>query len=60
MPRPPKLSPAELAAALATVPTWSLDATGALARSFRFATFADAFAFMTRVAFHAERLKAAQ
>lgn len=28
---------------------------GALHRSFRFADFAEAFAFLTRVAFHAER-----
>lgn len=35
---------------------WSLAADGkALERSFRFADFAEAFAFLTRVALHAEK-----
>lgn len=46
------LSPAEFAA----LPRWAVDSTGALARSFRFETFSEAFAFMTRVALAAERL----
>jgi len=35
--------------------SWN-EADGALMREFRFASFADAFAFMTRVAFIAEEL----
>lgn len=35
---------------------WTLDASGkALVRSFRFEDFAEAFAFLTRVAMHAEK-----
>jgi 4a-hydroxytetrahydrobiopterin dehydratase len=36
---------------------WTLDADGkALVRSFRFADFSEAFAFLTRVALHAEKV----
>ncbi len=43
-------------AALAALPGWSLDpARDAIRRSFRFANFAEAFAFMTAVALEAER-----
>lgn len=36
---------------------WTLDETGkALVRTYRFADFAEAFAFLTRVADHAERV----
>ena len=36
---------------------WTLDETGkALVRSYRFGDFAEAFAFLTRVADHAERV----
>ena len=53
MPRP-VLAEAELAAALAELPGWSL-AGGKLHREFRFADFNAAFGFMTRVALEAER-----
>jgi len=43
-------------AALAGLPGWAFDpARNGIARSFRFADFAEAFAFMTRVALVAER-----
>ena len=53
--RPPCLTPEELTAALAALPGWELDGE-ALARRFRFADFAGAFAFMTAVAADAEEL----
>ncbi|MFO0633448.1 MAG: 4a-hydroxytetrahydrobiopterin dehydratase [Nannocystaceae bacterium] len=49
------LSPEALEAALAALPRWTVR-DGALYRSFRFADFPSAFAFMTRCAFEAERL----
>jgi 4a-hydroxytetrahydrobiopterin dehydratase len=49
------LSDAELAAALAALPGWTVQ-DGKLHRSFRFADFPAAIAFMVRVAFVAERL----
>jgi 4a-hydroxytetrahydrobiopterin dehydratase len=56
-PRPPRalLAPDALAAALRELPGWELrDAR--LHRALVFADFAEAFAFMTRVALAAERL----
>ena len=51
-----KLEPADLGAALATLPQWALDeGRGAIRRSFVFADFGQAFAFMTRIALAAER-----
>ena len=55
-----KLSDEERDAALATIPGWSWeegsgDSGGAIARSFRFGDFGEAFAFMTRVALAAEK-----
>jgi 4a-hydroxytetrahydrobiopterin dehydratase len=51
-----KLTDADRAAALAALPDWTYDATtGSIARSFKFKTFSEAFAFMTRVALAAER-----
>ena len=52
-----KLSPADRAAALAELPGWE-DAPGrdAIAKSFRFVDFNEAFGFMARVALMAERL----
>ncbi len=51
----PHLSDAERAAALAGLPQWQLRADGlAITRTFRFADFSEAFAFMTRVALLAE------
>jgi len=51
-----QLTPAERAAALRELPQWTLrdDASG-IYRSFRFADFSEAFAFMTRVALIAEK-----
>jgi 4a-hydroxytetrahydrobiopterin dehydratase len=51
-----RLSDDEIAGALAALPGWRYDpGAGAIRRSFRFADFADAFAFMTRVALLAEK-----
>ena len=51
-----RLTDAERAAALANLPEWSLRDDGlAICRTFRFADFAEAFAFMTRVAIHADK-----
>ena len=51
-----RLTDAERAAALANLPEWSLRDDGlAICRTFRFADFAEAFAFMTRVAILAEK-----
>ena len=51
------LDAAALAAALEQLDGWTLDADGArIRKSFRFADFPSAIAFMTRVAFDAERL----
>ncbi|MCB9915142.1 MAG: 4a-hydroxytetrahydrobiopterin dehydratase [Planctomycetes bacterium] len=55
MTRPSPLRAEELQAALTALPDWRL-ANGALARTFRFADFAAAFAFMARVAVAAEAL----
>ncbi len=52
----PSLLPAEtVASRLAELPGWRLEA-GALRRDFVFADFAEAFAFMTRVALAAEKM----
>jgi 4a-hydroxytetrahydrobiopterin dehydratase len=52
----PRLSDAERDAALAELTGWTLRADGlAIERTFKFADFAEAFAFMTRVAIHAEK-----
>ena len=51
-----RLSEAERAAALAELPDWSLRGDGlAIARTFKFTDFSEAFAFMTRVALAAEK-----
>ena len=52
----PRLTDAEREAALAALPEWALrkDAL-AIHRTFRFADFGEAFAFMTRVALLAEK-----
>ena len=51
-----RLSEADIAAALAALPGWSLREDGkAIHRAFTFADFAEAFAFMTRIALHAEK-----
>jgi len=51
-----RLTQAECAAALAELPEWSLREDGlAITRTLRFADFSEAFAFMTRVALHAEK-----
>jgi 4a-hydroxytetrahydrobiopterin dehydratase len=49
-----RLSTDERAALASTLPDWTLEAD-ALARTFRFADFSAAFAFMTRVALLAEK-----
>lgn len=51
-----RLTDAERDAALAELSGWTLRADGlAIERVFKFADFAEAFAFMTRVAIHAEK-----
>ena len=50
-----KLSEEERDAALAGLKGWSFDGQGAIARSFKFRDFSEAFAFMTRVALEAEK-----
>ena len=51
-----RLTEAERDAALARLSDWSLRGDGlAICRTLRFADFAEAFAFMTRVAIHAEK-----
>lgn len=50
-----KLSESELAAALASLPGWSID-EGKLHRSFLFPDFTHAFAFMTASALEIEKL----
>ena len=55
-----KLSAEEREAALGALPDWSFapgesEGGGAIARSFRFSDFSQAFAFMTRVAIAAEK-----
>ena len=49
-----KLGEAEIKAKLPSLPGWGLD-QGKLYREFRFATFVEAFAFMTKVALLAEK-----
>jgi 4a-hydroxytetrahydrobiopterin dehydratase len=52
----PKLDDAGREEALAALPGWTYDADRrGIARSFRFADFGEAFAFMTRVALEAEK-----
>lgn len=46
---------ADLDAALTRVPGWSLSDQGAIAKSYKFKDFSQAFAFMTRVALLAEK-----
>lgn len=54
---PPRLDENARLEALASLPGWSLvEGREAIERDFRFASFADAFAFMTRVAFIAEAM----
>ena len=55
MPRPPRLSPDEVAAALAGLPLWSGDAEG-LRRSVELPSFPDAVAAIVRIGFVAEQL----
>lgn len=53
----PRLTDAEREAALAALPDWTLRADGlAISRDFQFADFSAAFAFMTRIALHAEKV----
>ena len=50
-----KLSEAEMAAALAALPGWTI-VDGKLHREYRFADFVEAFGFMAQVALVAERM----
>lgn len=51
----PRLTPAELDTALASLPGWTLD-HGKLHREYRFADFVHAFAFMSAAALEIEKL----
>jgi 4a-hydroxytetrahydrobiopterin dehydratase len=51
----PPLSPAEIAAALPTLPGWSFD-HDALVKEFKFADFRAALSFMVRAGFEAEAM----
>ncbi len=55
MPRPPRLSPDELTAALRDLPLWAGDIEG-LRRSVELPSFADAVAAVVRIGFVAEQL----
>ena len=58
MPRAEKLSPDDRAAALAGLDGWADagDGRDAIAKSFRFGNFVEAFGFMTEVALQAEKM----
>mgnify|MGYP005858621757 CR=1 FL=1 len=57
MPRPTRLTDDERAAALASLPGWALvDGREAIARTFRFKDFSQAWGFMARAALVAEQL----
>jgi len=49
------LSPTKIAAALATLPGWTL-ARNALAKEFKFGSFREAMSFMVRAGFEAEAM----
>jgi 4a-hydroxytetrahydrobiopterin dehydratase len=55
VPRPPRLSPDELAAALSGLPLWSGDGDG-IRRSVQLPGFPDAVAALVRIGFVAEQL----
>jgi 4a-hydroxytetrahydrobiopterin dehydratase len=55
VPRPPRLSPDELAAALSGLPLWSGDGDG-IRRSVELPGFPDAVAALVRIGFVAEQL----
>lgn len=55
MPTPTILTAVELTEALAGLPGWS-DAGGKLHKTYEFASFSEAFGFMTRAALAAERM----
>ncbi|WP_100499679.1 4a-hydroxytetrahydrobiopterin dehydratase [Geodermatophilus chilensis] len=55
VPRPPRLSPDELTAALSGLPLWSGDGAG-IHRSLELPGFPDAVAALVRIAFVAEQL----
>lgn len=50
-----KLNDAQLQTALSSVPDWRIH-EGKLNRSFTFNSFIDAFAFMSKIALHAEKM----
>ncbi len=55
MPRPPRLSPDDVAAALRDLPEWSGDGDG-IRRSVQLPGFPDAVAALVRIAFEAEQM----
>lgn len=55
MPKPPSLTEGQIQYALQDLPGWSIE-NGKLHREFKFRGFAEAFAFMTRVALEAHAM----
>jgi len=51
-----KLNADEIANAIGTLTSWSVNKSGKLEREFKFKSFREAFSFMTRVAFEAEEM----
>ena len=51
-----KLTADQINAAIRALPAWKLNERGRLERELVFETFAEAFSFMTRVAFEADRM----
>ncbi len=56
MPSAKKLTSQEITATIQDMPGWQLNAQQKLEAEFKFKAFPEAFSFMTRVAFEAERL----
>lgn len=56
MPTAAKLETNELNLEIQKLPNWKLNTQGKLEREFKFHSFPEAFSFMTRVAFEAERM----
>jgi 4a-hydroxytetrahydrobiopterin dehydratase len=54
-PKPERLSPDAINAALSSLDGWSADGEKAITKKFKFKNFSQAFGFMTRVALDAEK-----
>lgn len=56
MPPAKKLAEQEITARIQDLPSWKVGPQNKLVAEFKFKTFPEAFSFMTRVAFEAERM----